>query len=164
MSIPLIEPYMNKVITAGLLLLAARSAQAQDFPDSASVVRHIRAALANWVEAANRQDWKTAARIWAPDLVGWYPGQADDTYAKEIESAAHPRPGRPRTHYEVDVVEVMVSGGMAVVRDIWRFTTKPDTPNAAVTVVRSYEVWKRQNDGQWKIARWISAPEPSGRP
>jgi ketosteroid isomerase-like protein len=33
-----------------------------------------------------------------------------------------------------------------------------------VAVVRSYEVWKRQKNGEWKIARWISAPEPSVRP
>jgi ketosteroid isomerase-like protein len=81
-----------------------------------------------------------------------------------MERAAHPRKGRPRTRYQVNVVEVMVSGGMAVVRDIWRFTTAPDTPDSTVSVVRSYEVWKRQKDGQWKIARWISAPEPSAKP
>jgi hypothetical protein len=28
-----------------------------------------------------------------------------------------------------------------------------------VAVVRSFEVWRRQPDRTWKIARWISAPE-----
>jgi ketosteroid isomerase-like protein len=124
-------------------------------------VTAIRAALADWVAAANRDDWKAAARVWAPDLVGWYPGQPDDTYAREMERLAHPNPARTRTHYSVDVVEVMVSGPMAVVRDIWRFTTFPSPRASTTAIVRSYEVWKRQADNQSKIARWISAPEPS---
>jgi ketosteroid isomerase-like protein len=150
--------------TLFLLLTSAATAQAQQAQDSAAAVRIIRAALADWVEAANREDWRAAARVWAPDLVGWYPGQPDDTYAKEMERAAHPRPGRPHTRYEVEVVEVIVSGPMAVVRDIWRFTTSPGKPDSSVSVVRSYEVWKQQPDRQWRIARWISAPEPPKKP
>src|SRR4051812_20940380 len=118
---------MAKLVVAGLLVLMAGPVPAQEREDSAAAARTIRAALATWVEAANRQDWKTAARVWAPDLVGWYPGQPDDTYAKEMQSVGRSRAGRPRTRYQVNVVEVMVAGGMAVVRDIWRFTTKPDS-------------------------------------
>lgn len=143
-----------------VLAVIPTSGRAQSEPDSLSAVHAIGAALAGWVEAANREDWKSAARVWAPDLIGWYPGQPDDTYAKEMERAAHPRPGRPRTRYEVTVVEVLVSGPLAVVRDEWRFTTSPGRPDSSQAVVRSYEVWKRQSDRSWKIARWISAPEP----
>jgi ketosteroid isomerase-like protein len=137
---------------------------AQAASDSAAAVRSIHTALDHWVSAANREDWKAAASVWAPDLVGWYPGQPDDTYAKEMEQAAHPKPGRPKTRYEVEVAEVMVSGPLAVVRDIWRFTTAPGAPDSSVAVVRSYEVWRRLADGQWKIARWISAPKPTSKP
>jgi ketosteroid isomerase-like protein len=132
--------------------------------DSATAVHIIRAALGQWVEAANRQDWRAAAAIWAPDLIGWYPGQPDDTYAKELEQAAHPRPGCPPTRYEVTVNEVIVSGSLAVVRDTWRFTTGAGTPDSTVDVVRSFEVWRRQRGGHWKIARWISSPEPKAAP
>ena len=144
-----------------LLLLLPPIARAQEARDSTAAARSIRAALADWVEAANRQDWRAAARVWAPDLIGWYPGQPDDTYAKEMENAANPKPGRPKTRYEVNVVEVMVSGPMAVVRDIWRFTTAPGTPDSSLAVVRGFEVWRRQAGGHWKISRWISAPEPT---
>jgi ketosteroid isomerase-like protein len=146
-----------------LITLARGSVQSQTSTDSATAVKSIRAALADWVDAANREDWKAAARIWAPDLVGWYPGQPDDTYAREMQRLAHPKPGRARTHYAVNVVEVMVSGPMAVVRDIWRFTTFPGSADSTVTIVRGYEVWTRQPDHQWKISRWISAPEPGGQ-
>lgn len=139
------------------------SGRAQQAQDSAAAVRSIRSALAAWVKAANREDWHAALQVWAPDLIGWYPGQPDDTYAKEIERAAHPRPQKSPTRYEVDVVEVMVSGPMAVVRDIWRFTAGSGTRDSSVAVVRGFEVWKLQPDRQWKIARWISAPEPEPR-
>jgi ketosteroid isomerase-like protein len=164
MRVTLSYATMTRIVLVVLLLAISYRAEAQTPADSAASARSIRAALASWVDAANREDWKAAARVWAPDLIGWYPGQPDDTFAKEMESAAHPRPGRPSTHYEVNVVEVMVSGSMAVVRDIWRFTIAPGTPDSAVSVVRSYEVWKRQPDGEWRIARWISAPEPSTKP
>jgi ketosteroid isomerase-like protein len=157
---------MARVLLIPLLtfLLLPPIGQAQEAADSAGAVRSIRAALDGWVDAANRQDWQTAARVWAPDLVGWYPGQPDDTYAKEMERAANPKSGRPKTRYEVKVEEVMVSGPLAVVRDIWRFTTAPGTPDSLIAVVRGFEVWRRQADGHWKISRWISAPEPATKP
>ena len=54
----------------------------------ADAERQIRAALARWTEAANRGDWKTALDVWAPDLVGWAPSGADDSYAREAEGVA----------------------------------------------------------------------------
>lgn len=137
------------------------SAQAQ--VDSMAAVREIRAALADWVAAANREDWKSASRVWAPDLVGWYPGQPDDTYAREMDRVANPKLGSPKTHYEVEAVEVMVSGKLAVVRDIWRFTAPAGEPEATTSVVKSFEVWRQQPDRPWRISRWISAPEPPAR-
>jgi ketosteroid isomerase-like protein len=150
-------------LTLGLVLLGANvtPARSQTPSDSAAAVHAIRTALAGWVKAANREDWKAAANVWAPDLVGWYPGQPDDTYAREMDRLAHPRLSRGRTRYEVDVVEVIVSGPLAVVRDVWRFTSNPGSSDSSIATVRSYEVWKRQPDHHWKIARWISAPEPA---
>jgi ketosteroid isomerase-like protein len=150
-------------LSLALVLLGANvtPARSQTPSDSAVAVRAIRTALADWVKAANREDWKAAAGVWAPDLVGWCRGQPDDTYAREIDRLAHPRPSRLSTHYEVDVVEVIVSGSLAVVRDIWRFTTHPGSPDSSASTVPSYEVWERQHDHHWKIARWISAPEPA---
>jgi ketosteroid isomerase-like protein len=54
----------------------------------------------------------------------------------------------------------MVSGPMAVVRDVWTFTTTKKGDKPTVERVKSFEVWKQQPDGRWKISRWISAPEP----
>jgi ketosteroid isomerase-like protein len=149
------------IMLGAILLLWVRTVQAQTPPDSAMAARAIRATLAQWVSDANRQDWRAAARIWAPDLVGWYPGQPDDTYGKELARAARFQPVRTPTRYEVTVNEVLVSGPLAVVRDTWRFTTGSGATDSQVVVVRSFEVWRRQPDRSWKIARWISAPEPA---
>jgi ketosteroid isomerase-like protein len=148
------------VLLSFLSLSAAARGSAQAQVDSMAAVRGIRAALTDWVAAANRGDWKSASRVWAPDLVGWYPGQPDDTYAREMDRVANPKLGAPKTHYEVEVVEVMVSSKLAVVRDIWRFTTATGKPDATVSVVRGFEVWRQQPDSSWRISRWISAPEP----
>ena len=129
----------------------------------ASAEAQIRQALADWVKATNEGDRQRANSIWAKDLIGWYPGQPDDTYEKEMQAAARPQSGKkPRTTTAVTINEVLVSGDMAVVRDTWTFTREPsEAPDASSPdVIRSFEVWRKQADGSWKIARWISAPEP----
>lgn len=152
---------LRSILPLVLVMLGANSASGQESRDSAAAVHSIRKSLADWVAAANRADWKTAAQVWTPDLIGWYPGQPDDTYDREMARLANPKPGAARTHYEVNVVEVMVSGRLAVVRDIWRFTTPAGSSDSTVSIIRGYEVWRLQPDQQWKISRWISAPEPS---
>jgi ketosteroid isomerase-like protein len=132
-------------------------------PSPASDEARIRRRLALWVDQTRAGDRVAAAEIWAPDLIGWYPGQPDDSYAREQEDARRPRAAdAPRSFPAVKVVEVMVSGDLAVVRDIWDIgrIAGGDTTH---TALRSYEVWRRQPDGAWRIARWISAPEPEKR-
>ena len=138
-----------------LLASIARGAQT---PEEIRAEADIRQALTGWVEAANRGDWKAALKVWAPDLIGWYPGSPDDTYAREAENAA--RAGEPRTKYELEIKEVLVAGSLAVVRDVWKFTTRRPAGEPTVETVKSFEVWRRQPDGAWRISRWISAPEP----
>jgi ketosteroid isomerase-like protein len=143
-----------------VLLALAMPIAARGAPDTseAQAGKEIRESLARWVEASNRGDWKEAVEIWAPDLIGWYPGMPDDTYARETEGAA--KGGAPRTRYDLEIKEVMVSGSLAVVRDVWTFTTTGTAGEKKVEKVKSFEVWRRQPDGTWRIARWISAPEP----
>lgn len=124
--------------------------------------QEIRAALASWVTATRAGDRNRANAIWAPDLVGWYPGQPDDTYEREQGAARRPASSTgARTVPAVDVVEVIVSGDLAVVRDIWRMT-RIVGGDSTMQVIKGFEVWRRQPDGRWRISRWLSAPEPAG--
>jgi ketosteroid isomerase-like protein len=123
----------------------------------------IRAALQAWVQAFNARDLKGAMAVWAPDLVGWYPGSADSTYANTRESLERAfAPGeKSRTTFSLVIEEVLVAGDMAVVRDRWTQTdVKPGAPKPVIARIKSFEVWRRQADGSWKISRWISAPDP----
>jgi steroid delta-isomerase len=140
------------VVTA--LGLSLRFPQGRS-PDEA----RIRAALADWVEAANAGDRHRSNQIWARDLVGYYPGQPDDTYEKEIAAEKQTTGGRPQTRTSLSIIEVIVSGDLAVVHDIWRFAYATPSP-AAPDSIRGFEVWRKQQDGSWKISRWLTAPFP----
>ena len=147
------------LLAVALSVAGSASAGAGD-PQSArqDAERQIRASLVRWTEAANRGDWKTALEVWAPDLVGWAPAGADDTYARESDGAAKSKPGPPATTYELKIEEVLVDQTMAVVRDVWTMTTRSTEGTARKERFRSFEVWRLQPDGQWKIARWIDGP------
>ena len=116
----------------------------------------IRSRLANWVKDFNAGDLKAAAQVWAPDLVGWAPEGGDDTYSREMEFASRAAGKPPATTYALEIDEVIVSGDLAVVRDTW--TETPRAEPAKARRFRSFEVWRRQPDGSWKIARWIDGP------
>ena len=143
------------------LCIALLSAAPKAFGDANAsdtlAERQIRSALADWVSAANRGDYKTALEVWAPDLVGWASDGADDTYQREAESAARPMQA-PKTTYQLTINEVIVEGSLAVVRDTWIETTRRDTGAETASQFRSYEVWRRQPDMSWKISRWIDGP------
>lgn len=116
----------------------------------------IRAALQKWVASFNSGDLKTAAEVWAPDLEGWPPEGGNDTYDREQRYAAMANGKPPGATYALTINEVIVSCDMAVVRDTWIETPAADASKARV--FRSFEAWRRQSDGSWKIARWIDGP------
>lgn len=137
------------------LLFPVTCAHANSATGNAAAERQIREALAHWVEAANHGDYKTALAVWAPDLIGWAPVGPDDTYERETKFASmQPQP----MTFELKIDEVIVDGSMAVVRDIWTQTNRDSSGTEKVQTYRSFEVWRHQTDGAWKISRWIDGP------
>lgn len=130
----------------------AKTDTAPKVDDSAAAEASIRSALQQWVEAANRQDFNAALKIWAPDLIGWYPGIPDASYAQYAGYATNPPKQAPAT-YKLSIDEVMVSGPMAVARVTWNVSGSGYSSS-----IRSIEVWKKQPDGSWKVSRYLSAP------
>jgi ketosteroid isomerase-like protein len=142
----------------GLTLLAASClAHADAASANAEAEKQIRAALAHWTAAANRGDYASAFSVWAPDLIGWAPAGADDSYEREAQYAKLPQ-SPPKTTYALTINEVIVDGSIAVVRDTWTETAQQDSGPAKVNTFRSFEVWRRQPDQSWKISRWIDGP------
>ena len=152
---------MNARLFLTLTLLAPACAAHAASDDGRTAERQIRAALASWVAAANRGDYAAAARVWAPDLIGWAPSGPDDSYEREHAAATLP-PQPVRTTYALAIDEVLVDGALAVVRDTWTQTTKPQDGRVdTVATFRSFEVWRRQSNAEWKISRWIDGPAHS---
>jgi len=126
--------------------------------DRAAAEKLIRASLAQWVDAANRGDYKATLSVWAPDMIGWAPEGPDDSYEREAGAAKLPPPKQVATTYALTINEVIVDGSLAVVRDTWTQTTKRDGGPDKTSTFRSFEVWRRQPDASWKISRWIDGP------
>lgn len=124
--------------------------------DTAEDEAQIRTSLARWVSSFNKGDLAAASEVWAPDMIGWAPEGDDDTYAREKEFAQKAQGKAPDATYALDINEVIVSGDLAVVRDTW--TETPRAKPSSARVFRSFELWRRQPDHSWKIARWIDGP------
>ena len=139
------------------LVLIAAVAHADPGADNPGAEKAIRTALAGWVEAANRGDYAATMSVWAPDLIGWAPEGPDDSYAREQSYSKAPS-GPVRTTYALTINEIIVEGSLAVVRDTWTQTTKQDGGADKVSTFRSFEVWRKQADGAWRISRWIDGP------
>ena len=141
---------MNRLLLALAVVACAHAPARRPQEDEAQ----IRARLAQWTAQFNSGDFLAAATIWAPDLIGVIPGGPDDSFEREQAGARKATPGP--TKFALTVDEVLVDGDLALVRDTWR-----QSGAGKPVRFRSFEVWRRQADGQWKIARWIdAAPEP----
>lgn len=135
--------------------------RAQASADAQDVEGRIRKALSDWVAANNRRDYKSAGNIWAANAVGWFPSAEEFSPEAAFAAAGLPvKKGTAYSTYELKIEEIDASGAFAAVHDVWTETRHFD--GASVTarrVIRGSELWRRQADGGWKIARFVSAPE-----
>jgi len=140
------------------LLLATTSVA---FSQSQDDEKEIRKTLGDWIEATNRKDRAAGKSIWTSDVVGWFPSSDEFTIDAAFAVAGIPKKkGSSYSTYEIKIEEIAVSGSLAAVHDVWTETLHFDGSKVTVSrVIRGSEMWKRQPDGKWKIARWVSAPE-----
>jgi len=127
--------------------------------DSASEAL-IRRRLTDWVLQTNRGDRAAAGSIWAPAVTGWFPQGAEfrDTAAYLAVGRPASTVGVPST-YDLEIDEVAVSGDLAVVHDTWTERRRLGPGATVVRTIRGSETWRCQPSGDWRIARWVSAPE-----
>lgn len=135
------------------LVLAAAPALADPVADEAA----IRQRLADWTAAFNARDAAGACDLFAADLRYDLPDLADGTQATMCGNLARVLAredvrlayGPPAIH------EVIVSGDLAVVRLTWTLTATAGG-EAEVTTEAGLDVFRRQPDGRWSIARFMS--------
>ena len=122
----------------------------------------IRGALAKWTADFNARDAARICDLFAPDLVYDYRGFPERTYADLCGLLLRSLADRTKQFtYALDIKEIIVSGDMAVVRLVW--TLKVTLPGATVPVESKepgLDVFRRQPDGSWKIARYIAYEAP----
>jgi steroid delta-isomerase len=122
----------------------------------------VRAALARWTEAFNSRDAEGVCALFAPDLRSSYRGGPDrnhDEICAQLRQILTD-PDR-RFRYEADIKEVMTSGELAVVRLDWAFEVRDrqgELLDRGIDV--GMDVFRRQPDGQWRIARFIAYDLP----
>lgn len=140
------------------LLLGAMPGHAQDAEAG------VRSALARWTEAFNSGDRDSVCELFAPDLRATNRGRADrgfDELCGQLHRVLADADRRYR--YRADIKEVLTAGDLAVVRLDWTLEVRdPAGELLEGGVDAGMDVFRRQPDGAWRIARFIAfdVPQP----
>ena len=121
--------------------------------DRAAITERLR----RWADAFNARDAQGVCDVFAPDLVSTVPevldGNRDALCARLAALLAKPD---LNLHYDSpDIREIIVSGDIAVVRLFWTLTARKGAEQS-VSHEAGIDVFKRQPDGRWSIARFMS--------
>jgi uncharacterized protein (TIGR02246 family) len=144
----------RRVMRLAFLLasMAVGSAQADVEADKAAIA----ARLQDFTATFNARDAAGACDIFAPDLVSTMRGRPDngrEAVCKRIAAALADRSKTMR--YAPDIQEIIVSGDLAVVRLVWN-VTETQSGAARVSHEPGLDVFRRQPDGKWSIARFLA--------
>lgn len=141
----------------GLLIAAGLVTSGPAFADPAADEAAIRDRFAKWTGAFNARDAAGVCDLFAPDLVYSLPEVVNGTQAQLCGNLARLfKRSDLKLHYDLpDIHEMIVSGDIAVVRLTWTLTAeakgKKDT-----TTEEGIDIFRRQPDGRWSIARFIA--------
>jgi len=113
--------------------------------------------LQRWTVAFNARDAAGVCDLFALDLVSTVPDALDgsrDALCGKL-SAVLAKPGLQLHYDSPDIREIIVSGDIAVVRLFWTLTAQKGG-ESSVSTEAGMDIFKRQPDGKWSIARFIS--------
>lgn|SRR5215471_8895996 len=138
----------------GVVLAAGAAAQPAGEAEAA-----IRAALAKWTADFNARDASKICDLFAPDLRYDFRGLPERDYQALCALLRRALADTSKTFtYSLDIKEIIVSEDLAVVRLVW--TSKLSADGKTVeTREPGLDVFRKQPDGSWKIARYIAYEE-----
>jgi uncharacterized protein (TIGR02246 family) len=138
---------------AALAVLAAASAHADPAADEAA----IRQRLQRWTADFNARNLAGVCDLFAPDLRYSIPEMVNGTHETMCASLTKVLARSDiRLDYAMpDIHEIMVSGDIAVVRLTWTLTTQVGGAKDTTTEA-GMDIFRRQPDGRWSIARFIA--------
>lgn len=127
----------------------------------------IRTALLNWAADFNAGDAERACGLFAADLRYDYRGAPERTRADMCGLLHRSLSDKTRRlHYSPEIKEIIVSGGLAVVRIVWTLTVTPvdsagkSLGKSEVSKEFGLDVFQKQPDGLWKITRFLAYDAP----
>ncbi len=147
---------LRRAVLILALLLAPAIARAGDgaSPDRAAEAA-IRARLAAWAEAFNRGDAAATCELFSDDLRADVQGApAGDKAAVCARIAKVLAKSAGKLAYTCVVHEILVSGGLAMVRLTWVLTARPD--GKEISRDEGMDIFRRDADGVWRIARYMA--------
>ena len=146
----MIKRYLG--ILLSLLALIGTSALAADQTDKVAILER----LEGWAAAFNARDAVGVCDLFTPNLVSTVPDAIEvgrdvvcERLAKLLANS------QLSLHYDLDVREIIISGDIAVVRLFWTLTTRDGTV-LTVDTEAGMDVFERQADGVWSIARFLA--------
>jgi uncharacterized protein (TIGR02246 family) len=145
------------ILLAGCWALTGLPAMADTESEKA-----IRDALTKWTADFNSRDATRICDLFAPDLRYDFRGSPERDY-NAMCSLLHRALSdqAKKITYSFDIKEIIVSGDMAIVRLVW--TSKVSQAGSSqVTETREpgLDVFRRQPDGTWRIARYMAYEAP----
>jgi uncharacterized protein (TIGR02246 family) len=129
-------------------------------PAAAEPSDDIRAALDNWTKVFNSRDADRVCDLFARDLIAAYQGQLERNYDAICALLASSLRDHEKSYrYSLDLKEILVAGDLAAVRLVWTLTVARKDGGAIETIEEpGLDVFRRQPDGSWKIARYLAFP------
>jgi uncharacterized protein (TIGR02246 family) len=124
--------------------------------DDQAEVSAITARLQAWTAAFNARDAKAVCDLFASDLIATTPDALDgnrDALCGRLSALLAKTD--VQFSYRPDILEIIVSGDLAVVRVNWTLTIKRNGTETS-GVEAGLDVFKRQPDNRWSISRFLA--------
>jgi len=137
----------------GFALLAHLPAHADAEADKAAIMDR----FDRWTAAFNAGDAAGVCDLFAPDLIYSLPEVVNGTQKTMCDNLAKitSRSDIKLQYKRPDVHEIIVSGDIAVVRLTWTLTVEAKG-ETETTTEEGIDIFRRQPDGRWSIARFIA--------
>lgn len=129
-------------------------------PLSTGDVYQVRSSIDKWMEALSARDPNAVSNYVMSDLQGAYQGAISDYDGASFERSlkltlAGAADKDSKDSWSNDIEEVVGSGDMAVVRSTRTFTHTLAGGRATSVKMRLLEVYRRFDDGSWRMARFF---------
>jgi len=145
------------ILLAGCWALTGLPATADTAAEKA-----IRDALTKWTADFNGRDATRICDLFAPDLRYDFRGSPERDYNAMCSLLHRALGDRSKTiTYSFDIKEIIVSGDMAIVRLVWTSRASQEgSSQVTETKEPGLDVFRRQPDGKWRIARYMAYEAP----